>query len=273
MAVLRPGWGDCDARLTVDYSAKRLRAELIRGRATLWSGDWQPEVRLDGELRTPASRWENVCWVSDDDADYLELEQRTAGGARVQRHVLLARDDRFLFVADALLCKRRAAIDYLAPAPLNASVRFTAAGESHEGVLTSRDGRRRHALILPLSLPEWRCAGPRGDGLALDEGRLVLRQSSAIARAMFAATFIDLAPRRSRRPATWRTLTVAENRRIVARDRAVGYRVQVGARQWLFYRSLGTRGSRTVLGHHLVTEFLAARFKPNGQVEPIMEIE
>jgi hypothetical protein len=273
MAVLRPGWGACDARLTVDYSSHRLRTELVRGRTTLWSGDWQPEVRLDGELLEPASRWENLCWVSDDDADYLELEQRLSGGARVQRHVLLAREDRFLFVADAVLCKGRAAIAYRGSVPLTAAVCFTAAAETHEGFLTSHGGRRRHALVLPLTSPEWRGAGPRSDGLALDEGRLVLRQSAAQARALFAATFIDVAPRRSLRPATWRSLTVAEDRRIVARDRAVGYRVQVGAQQWLFYRSLGKRGSRTLLGHHLVTEFLAARFRRNGQVEPIMEIE
>ncbi len=273
MAVLRPGWAESDARLTVNYGERRLRTELARGRALLWSGDWQPELRLDGELLEPTSPWKNVCWVSDDDADYLELEQKLSGGARVQRHVLLAREDRFLFVADAVLCKRPAAIVYRGMTPLTQGVRFAAADETHEGFLTSPAGHRRHALVLPLALPEWRSAGPRGEGLAVQDGTLELRQSAIASRALFAGLFIDLALRRIARPATWRRLTVAEDRRIVPGHLAVGYRVQVGARQWLFYRSLGRRGSRTLLGHHLVTEFLAARFNRAGRVEPIMEIE
>jgi hypothetical protein len=54
---------------------------------------------------------------------------------------------------------------------------------------------------------------------------------------------------------------------------AVGYRVQVGGQQWLFYRSLGPRGNRTLLGHNLVTEFLAARFNRDGVAESLLEIE
>jgi len=273
LAVLRPGWTGSDARLTVRYGERQLQTELICGRTLLWSGNWQPEVRLNGEVLQAASSWKNVCWVSDDDADYLELEQKLTGAARLQRHVLLARHDRFLFVADAVICKRPKAIAYRGPTPLAANVRFTAASETNEGFLASPAGHRRHALVLPLALPEWRSAGTRGDGLALDCGRLELRQSAIEARALFAPLFIDLAPRRIARPATWRRLTVAQDRRIVHAEVAVGYRAQVGAQQWLFYRSLGPMGSRTLLGHHLVTEFLAARFSRAGQVEPIMEIE
>jgi hypothetical protein len=31
--------------------------------------------------------------------------------------------------------------------------------------------------------------------------------------------------------------------------------------------------SRTVLGHHLFSDFLAARFTSEGTIEPLMEIE
>jgi hypothetical protein len=74
-------------------------------------------------------------------------------------------------------------------------------------------------------------------------------------------------------PATWRQLTVAENREILPSDVAVGYRVMVGKEQWLIYRSLGKPGNRTVLGHNLVTELLIARFDRQGEVEPLLEIE
>ncbi len=69
LAILRPGWTESDARLTVRYGGRQLQTELIRGRTLLWSGNWQPEVRLDGELLEATSPWNNVCWVSDDDAD------------------------------------------------------------------------------------------------------------------------------------------------------------------------------------------------------------
>ena len=66
---------------------------------------------------------------------------------------------------------------------------------------------------------------------------------------------------------------MAENRQRVPRDAAVGYRVMVGRRQWLFYRSLAPRGNRTLLGHNLSTEMLAARFTKAGTVEKLVEIE
>ena len=75
------------------------------------------------------------------------------------------------------------------------------------------------------------------------------------------------------RPATWRQLTIAENRQTLSPDLAVGYRVQVRNDHWLVYRSLGPRGNRTLLGHNLVSEFLVARFKTDGEIEPLVEIE
>ena len=69
---------------------------------------------------------------------------------------------------------------------------------------------------------------------------------------------------------------MALNRRtggLIGRDMAVGYRVQVGKRNWLIYRSLFNRMSRTLLGHHLFHEFLAARFTSRGVVEPLIAIE
>ena len=83
----------------------------------------------------------------------------------------------------------------------------------------------------------------------------------------------DMDTKRMLRPATWRTLTVAENRAIQPADVAVGYRVQTGKEQWLFYRSLAERGNRTLLGQNLSSEFLAARFNRNGETDPLLEIE
>ncbi|HUY88611.1 MAG TPA: hypothetical protein VMV10_07750 [Pirellulales bacterium] len=269
LAVLRTGWASWEERLTVAYHDRRIAAELICGRETVCCGAWNPEIEFNGALLQADSEWQEVCWVSDDDVDYLELELSLSGGVRVQRHLLLARQDHFLFAADAVLGESRGTIDYRASLPLARGVQFAPANESNEGHFV---GRRRFGLIMPLALAEWRSEASPGS-LRTEGGALELRQTATNAAALFAPLFIDLAPRRFSRPFTWRRLTIAENQQIVPSESAVGYRVQVGGQQWLFYRSLGPRGNRTLLGHNLVTEFLAARFNRDGVAESLLEIE
>jgi hypothetical protein len=269
LAVLRPGWKTADPRLTVAYDKQQIRAELACGRELVASGAWNPEIEWNGTSLKPASEWEEVCWTSDDDVDYLELEISLTGDVRVQRHILLAREDRFLLVADAILGQRPGRISYRSALPLTSAARFLPAKESHEGQLACSGVC---GLALPLALPEWRSAASCGSLSAID-GQLVLQQSAEKSQAMFAPLLIDLSPRRLSKPFTWRQLTVAENRQILPRDAAVGYRVQLGAQQWMIYRSLGQRGNRTLLGHNLVSEFLVARFPRSGVVESLLEIE
>ncbi|OYV82844.1 MAG: hypothetical protein B7Z73_16755 [Planctomycetia bacterium 21-64-5] len=234
------------------------------------SGLFDPRVSIDGAELLPEADWEQTCWVSDDDVDYLELELGLAGGARIQRHVVLARDDEFLFLADAVLGVRPGQLDYQASLPLVAGLSAQASGGTREIALVRGD--RRRAMVLPLALSEWRSERRAGD-LTIESGALDLGQSALHSRSLFAPLFIDLAPRRLRRPVTWRQLTVAEDREVQPADMAVGYRVQVGSRQWLFYRSLGPCGNRTLLGHNLVSEFLTARLGRKGMPETLIEIE
>jgi len=267
-AVLRPGWKPEEPRLAVTYSGESVRLELECAEEILWSGAWDLEVSRDGERLQPHSSWEEICWISDDDADYLELELEFEAGLRVQRHLLLAREDHVLFLADAILGDRPAELEYRGVLPLADGISFHPAGESREGFLR---GRGHLALGLPLALPEWRGAAGSGELVETDRG-LELRQQ-ARARAMMAPLFFDLRAGRMTHPFTWRQLTVAENLKIQPPEVAVGYRVMVGKEQWLIYRSLAPRANRTLLGHNLATEMLVARFGRDGEVEPLVEIE
>ena len=85
--------------------------------------------------------------------------------------------------------------------------------------------------------------------------------------------FFDLNAKRRSKTHTWRQLTVAQDLDILSRDVAVAYRIQVGRKQWVVYRSLGPTGNRTFMGHNLISEFLVARFLKNGEVENLIEIE
>lgn len=302
LAVLRPTWSPREM-LTVDYRGREIRSELVAGGQVVWSGGCNPRVSLDGVDLSPISDWEQLCWVSDDDADYLELQLELSGGVRVQRQMLLARQDHFLFAADAVLGERPATIDYQLALPLTEGVAFSPTEQTHEGFLATT-GRRR-ASVLPLALSEWRSdarsgklevdlpadAAPVGDDLqgrlpaerrpgspsyeprAAARPHLKLELTAPSAHALYAPLFVDLSSRRLSRPATWRQLTVGENRVIQPSDVAVGYRVQIGREQWLFYRSLAECGNRTLLGQNLVSEFLAARFGRSGVAEALMEIE
>lgn len=276
VAVLRRDWSAGSEMLTVDYRSANLQIEFQAGRDVLWSGPWTLNVRSDDTCMTPGGPWKNVCWMSDDDVDYLELELRlggegageVAGEVVVQRQMLLARRERFLLLADAVLGQTERRLAFVSRLPLRPGITFTPATETHEGCLT---GRKLRANVLPLALPEWR-SGPERGQLQWSEEGLQLSQTARGA-SLFAPLFIDFDPQRLREPLTWRQLTVAESRAPDAQDRAVAYRVQAGERQWVFYRSLSGQVNRTFLGANLVSEFLCARFTRQGRIVNLLEVE
>jgi hypothetical protein len=272
VTVLRPNWSRNSERVTVTRAGSEVRIELACGRDVLWSGVWTCEVRRNGELLVPEAdaEWDEVCWTSTEDADYLELEIALPENIRVQRQIVLAREDGFLFLADAVLGTEAASLEYRGALPLGAEVSFDPSTETREGYLV---GRKPRGLAFPLALPEWKAQPSAGALEGTLEQTLELRAARRDARCLYAPLFIDLNSRRIFRPATWRQLTVAEDRQTLSPDVAVGYRVQVRDEQWLLYRSLGKRGNRTLLGHNLVSEFLVARFKTDGDIEPLVEIE
>lgn len=268
MSVLRAGWVATDPRLAVLWHEAVIRVELESAGRVILSGPWHLHVNRNGSRLEPETPWEEVCWVSDDDVDYLELEATFTGGVRVQRHLVLARKDRFLLLAEAVMDRRPGRWECRQCLGLAPGIRFAPSADSWEGSLV---GQRRWALTMPLGLREWRAAASAG-ALRQNDGALELRQW-AVGRALFVPLFVDLDTRRMHSPLTWRQLTVAQNRRIVPADVAVGYRVMVGKEQWLIYRALDRGGNRTVLGHNLITQLLVARFNRDGQVDPLVEIE
>jgi hypothetical protein len=199
------------------------------------------------------------------------LELKLSGGWKLQRQFALVREDRLLLLADALLGSEsgeRGAIEYRLALPLDAGVRFVPAEESNEGFL---EADKRFGLVLPLALPEWRAQRWPGN-LAVETGRLVY-SLKAEGRALFAPLLFDLKPSRAKQPYTWRRLTVAQDLHVSPADAAVGYRVQLGKRQWLIYRTLAAAAPRTVLGQHLSTDFYFGRFGQDGEVDDLVEVE
>jgi hypothetical protein len=253
--------------LAIAYGARKLGAALVIGRDRLFAGDWSSTSLVNQNEARFAGEWEEVCWVTDDDVDYLELQVELSEGVRIQRQICLARQDRFLFIADAVLGAETHSLRHTLQLPLTDAI-ATPAAETHEIALRARKPR---ALIFPLALPEWR-TDRRGGELTAGNGTIQLHQATN-ASSLYAPLWIDLDPQRHNRSFTWRQLAVAEERQNVPPDVAVGYRVQFGKEQWLIYRSLNPARNRTVIGHNLATEFLIARFDQGGGVKALIEVE
>lgn len=267
-AVLRSGWKSSCSLLAVDHSTPEVVLDLNVAGEALWRGPWRLDIALDGQALEQLDDWESVCWESDKDVAYLELQGSFSGGVKVQRQMLLAKRDELLYLSDVILPTEAGSISYRSSLPCRPAIIFQPAHETRELKML---GSRRQLLVLPLALSEW-IAGPSMGELTV-RGTQVEYRLEHNGPALAAPLFIDLKQKKREQPFTWRPLTVAENRTILSRDDAVAHRVQIGNRRYLFYRSLATRGTRTVLGAHLASEFLASRMLEDGQLETLVEIE
>jgi hypothetical protein len=257
--------------LLVDFSRPEVNVELVAGGVPILRGDWTWQATTNGKAFARAGQWSEVCWHREEACDYLEIELPLDNGWRLERQMLLARQERFLFLADALIGPGKEAVEirYEQGLALAGEVGCELADETREGVLAA-DGRRR-AGVAPIALSEWRAEFCHSE-LTTANGHLKLQQA-AQGRSLFAPLWIDLDPRRLKRPLTWRRLSVGENLAIVQRDVAAGYRIQAGREQWLIYRSLTPFGNRSILGHNTTYSFVCGRIKKDGAVEEVLAIE
>jgi hypothetical protein len=271
-ALLRTDWSSAAPRLAVRYDNEQVVLECEVGGEVLLGGAWEFDVRCEGSAVHPVDGWEQVCWESDESIDYLELRIELSEELCLERQLLLAREVRFLFLCDNLISQRGTdqplKLDYRGAAPLGGGIAWRPERETREGLLV---GRRPRAVVLPLALPEWR-SDPRRGTLDLHDDRLVLRQEGSGA-GLCCPLWFDLSPHRSTTQRTWRQLTVAQSLATLPPTVAAGFRVQVGSRQWLVYRSLAQAANRSVLGQNTSSEFLLARFDKSGEIEGLLEIE
>ncbi|HMP06256.1 MAG TPA: hypothetical protein PJ982_07905, partial [Lacipirellulaceae bacterium] len=268
-AVLRSDWSGDALVAAADFRAVECPLHVSAAGVTLLEGPWTAQLRAGDQALHAVGPWESVCWFTDRDVAYLELTLPLSDGASLDRQLLLARGDRFLLLVDHLRHPVPTRLELAWSVPLAPSVKWRGEAETRDALLGVD---RPLARLLPLAQPEWRI-DPRVGELSQADGALRVAQH-AVGSVLAAPLFIDLAPSRVNKPCTWRQLTVAESLRIVAPDEAVGYRVQCGRDQWIYYRSQAACGNRTVLGQNTSNECLIARFLPKtGGIEELLEIE
>jgi hypothetical protein len=269
LAVMRTELHRKKAVMAVDYSTPDMKLDIWCGSHRLLFGTWAGETTVSGKKLQPVGNWEETCWFSDSDVDYLELSIELAQGARWERQVLLARKDKFLLLVDNVMNVPGESIYHQLSLPLGAGVGFVPDAETREGCLVAGIPL---AKVLPLGLPEWRTDPRIGELSAVGEQLQVVHERPG--KNLSCPLFFDLDPKRIGKECTWRQLTVAESLVIQPHDVAVGYRIQCGKAQWLVYRSLASPANRTVLGYNLSIEGVVGRFlSPSGAVEELLQVE
>ena len=270
ITVLSDGWSQSDTRLATSYVANEMMIEFSISGELLMAGLWGFETLCDGKLATPTGDWEQLCWERGPLYSLVELGRNLTEGLRLERQLLVGYKEKVIYLADSIVSNDGSShiLRHTTDLPLTNNIRWEPEAETRDGILV---GNKLRAAVIPPGLKEWR-ADPRGGTLESRGGRLVLTQE-AQGSGLSCPLLIDFNPQRLSDERTWRQLTVGENLEIVGNDVAVGYRVQSGNGQWLFYRSLGPVGNRTVLGQNISSEFIAGPFHSSGKFKQWVEIE
>jgi hypothetical protein len=273
IVTMRRSWRDQGNRVAVDFSSDVIWLDVMgEDGQRILSGDWDVQVTRN---KTPIQldvSWQEVCWFSDDDVDYLELECGVEDVCKIQRQIMLMREEGIVFFADALIAENPEEWSLQSTWTAVDDIRFETEAKTNEGKLL-RTGVEDTtvALLLPVAIPEWRRSPSHGK-LTFSESTLSV-QCSANAKTLYSPLVMSLRGASKNQSYTWRQLTIAEELQIVPREVAEAYRVQINHDQWVFYRSLSPCTRRTVMGLHLNTEFYAGRFtKADGEFEPIVEV-
>lgn len=268
-ALLRTDWTAGSASIAIAHHQPLPQIDItVQGRPIL-HGEWGLELQLGSTGIELAEEWSCVCWESQPEADYVELQMEGPGKLRVERLILLSREDHFLMLADS--------VSGAPPGPLALRSRLPLA---HKMDVLPEPGRRSYWLnqsparvrMLPLAFPAdtvqsspHRCT--------IEPGSVVL-EHLANGQGLFAPVIFDFHPLHRRREVDWRKLTVTEEGRVVTSDVAAAFRWKIGREQWLLYRSLKTPTMpRAALGYHTGNGFVLGRFDTNGDVDPMLMVE
>ncbi len=268
LACLRNNWQRGADSCVVTHHESQPQICLTAFERPLIYGDWQTTVERDGKAVTSGGTWDCVCWFSDKDADYLEL-QSEGDGITFFRQVLLSRTDHWAFLAVGAIGRSQAEYSMTTRLPFADGVTTDACQWTRQLGMTQ--GKLK-SQVYPLALDQQRVNNAHGK-LSDDDACLTLQQT-ATGKAIYAPLVIDWSPDRRRSEAQWRRLTVAEDGSAVTADVAGGFRLRAGKHQWLFYRSFQPgETARTVLGHHTPNETIIAEFPTGGDVEPLVMVE
>ncbi|MBI3861516.1 MAG: hypothetical protein HY290_06445 [Planctomycetia bacterium] len=248
--------------LNIDYRQLEIHVDLSAGGERLLCGPLRSELTIDGRPVTPRSEWKSVCWQSDDDGDYLEIQLWLTDSLRIDRQVFLSRRNRFALLADAVVAPGANRVEHRLHLPV-------AAGTAIDFDAPSRECRVGPARVFPLWMPQDRVLSVAGD--CRDSGGALELSYTVAGGGLYLPVLLDWYPRHRRAAVEWRSLTVTEPGRVISPAGAAGHRVRIGKEQFLIFRGLAaSHEPRAVLGQHTRCETLIARFDSDGDLDPLI---
>lgn len=278
-AMLRSDWSSHADSLAIAHHQPIPQLDVAALGHAVLHGAWGHDLQIGDALIAPAPEWSCSCWASDPDADYLELQMQGPGGLRVERQILLSRQDHFLLLAHSIR-GAKSVTKSLAGSQDEHRIHLRSRLPLAEGVTAEADRLTREIRlkagkqtirVFPLALADDRIQSTAHEFFL--DGRDLVLQQIGVGNGLYAPLIFDWHPARTRQPALWRTLTVTEAGKVVGRDIAAGHRLQLGKFQLLTYRSLATATTaRAVLGLHTWHESVIARFNSHGDVDAIMNV-
>ena len=266
IGVLQSSWKAGCPKVGIAFGDKKVALDICHG-LSLVAGECTPELIIDGRPANVISEIGVSAYLKVDKGDLIELEIEYEE-AVVQRQILFLSSDKLLFVNDVVCCRDVAELQYSSKFSLCDGIEIVRETESNEFYLKNNG---RFSLVMPLAMPEWKLQQDRAN--VLFEDRQFIVSKTITGRGLSFPVVFDLDFKRSLQPRTWRRLTVAEAMKPVGDDMAAAYRVQIGKEQWLFYRSISSKGNRTFLGQNYADEFLVGKIDQNGEVKRLVEIE
>jgi hypothetical protein len=267
-AVMRTHWGAHADRVVIDHDQPAQNLELtIQGHRIL-EGEWRSTLVINEKVIPIQGDWSCVCWQSDPDGDYLELQLTLPGVARIERQVLISRTRQFCILAESFAEMPDGEFSYQSRFPICTGVAGTTNAQTREILLEAGPGSVP-VRCFPLALPDrhvFSTPGKFGADLSCT--------TTVKGTGWYNPVLFDWSPACRTAPAEWKALTVAEDRTAVKPGVASGYRLKLGSHQWLLYRSLiRTDEARSVLGHQTRYETVIGSVEANGDITPLMLVE
>jgi len=271
-ACLRTSWSADASLVTLAHHDESVSIELVVDGTSILRGPWGIELAENGDPLEFEALWECVCFHSDQDVDYCELQMEFEGGPTIGRYVALSRKRQFAVLADVLVGSPAKRLDLVSLFPLADGVILDSCDGSREQRLKSG---RQAVRVLPLALPCDAGIGTAGRiGLDDSDGQrsLALGQVSETG-GLFSPVIFDWSKSRRNADVEWRPLTVTHAGEVDGTG-AFAYRCLTGRQHLVLFRALeSTDQYRTVLGYQPENETVIADFTTKGEFDEILLVE
>ncbi len=266
--LFHDGWEKKSCRISAVFNKQGCQLEIAKAK-TLIQGNVFPSLIVDGNPLSIIDDPDVLVEYIDGEVAFAEIEWHLDNEVVMQRQIILSLEDKFAWIGDAVVAPTESEIEYRCQWTLGEGISSIEESETKESYFY--DGKKMRGLVIPPALNEWKADRSAGQ-LSFAENHFSM-QVERKGRSLYVPVFIDLSPKRSLKPRTWRQLTVAENLEIVDQDVAVAYRVHVGKQQFAFYRSMAEPQNRTFFGENVNTEMFLGRLEKNRSMTELVQIE